>query len=258
MVFTAVSCGKNAGNSSDSSIYQIYKSAYDKMVALNDLAIRQKINQDITLKMAGQTYPTVSDMEIDVRATGITSGDLLFYNHTLTKANGSISSDIDLYADKDNIYYKDLNTSGYETYSRSDPNFSAVNDLLSSEELRKGYRYAESDFAGATMTENSDGSKTIKFSPDAVKLKTETESQVNTVLSSMKSIGASDLKYEITSVEMELTISKDGYIISTDSSMVIDISMTVSGMSATSTSNASTHIDYLDPGQPVIVTIPNA
>ena len=129
-------------------------------------------------------------------------------------------------------------------------------ELMASERSSTVMIYPEEAFAGATVTENADGSKTVEFTPDNEILSICFNDTLQQLFATYEQMGAADMNYAFSSARLVMTISDDGYILHSETELVMKLDMTISGYATSSISQIHTMSDYIDPGSPVTIEFP--
>ena len=238
--------------------YQIYKAAAEKTNAKSDMRQKQYIEQNITMAFLGLQIKSVSVTEAyDEIQDRNGNGTKYLSRSKTTTDNGGVKqeSEYELIADSDKIYYKDAPSNGYTVMNRDEADFQSINEMVKPENMTVSV-LSEEVFAGAKIKENEDGSKTVSTAPDPETMNGIFKEIIDRYKQTFASAGADSVTCRAGGAEMIYTVSPDGYIIHSESRMIVYIDMTIAGIPVSAISDATTVTDFADPDKPVVIEIP--
>ena len=239
-------------------IYGLCADAADKTNECLDLQMEEKCVQTVVTD-AGGLYSSTSviTQEGVIKRHDIIPEETLLETHLIFTSviDGESSTEqFDAFCDSDTLYYR---------YDPSSP-YTAV-DKESDEALELGYYINEGtmyiylapvSFADAKLTENSDGTKTVVLTIDASNADEAFQYSITYDIMSYEEVGAEDIAYEITSALIEITIDENGYLQRIVSQLGVDYTMRLGGFDVTAETIINDEIRFVDPGQPVEITMP--
>ena len=243
----------------ENTVYAMYKNAAEKTNALTCACEKTLTVQDINAVMPdGTQINSSSAVSSDIRFSGLGSDAFRcegIESHTEKSGGTENVNEYEFFSDKGIIYLKDQNTGVFKAADDNAPAFSSVKALLSKENLYISV-LSEDIFASSELTENGDGSKTIKALPsdkDVNNVFKDIDGQLDMVFGILET---ENVKYNIKNAEFIFIISSEGYIIRSEVKMDIEIEFTSAGASVKATASSSTVCELTDPGRSAEIDLP--
>ena len=251
--------GEETKPSESGLIYQEYAAAVEKTNALADTVSNHKVEQSISLTMPnGESFNTKSSSEMNQKISGRDGDDMKCYMKETDRSESETGVDTtqtEIYADKDKIYVKNSNTDGFTVVDRSDPSAQAVNAILNPENS-KTELLPEEAFSNAEIKDNEDGSKTIHLKPEDSSISGTFDGIKEQLDAVFRAMGASEVNFTASKTDFIFVISADGYIIRSETQMILTFFIVISNNPVQAVSVASSVSEFPDPGKPVMIEMP--
>ncbi len=249
-----------AAEYSAQQLYELCKAAYDKTVSGDDISFKAVIDQEIDMEYIGLTRQlTTINMAAEAKIKGMSKDDAVSELHqtTSTSTNGERSTvKADMFVDKDKLYYRSNDEADYTVIDKNSEAASAFMPMLE-KALSDDIDMAAEQFADATVTDNSDGSKTISMTPSPDVMKTSVDKKLEDFKSYFEAFGASDINIDVKSVAITNTVSKDGELIRTETDTKFEMTMKIGEYDVKAYVKADAVINYTDIGRPVTIEFPD-
>ncbi|MBO5076442.1 MAG: hypothetical protein J5584_02460 [Clostridia bacterium] len=258
LVLSLAAC-KTATKDKAETAYESYKTALKKTNGLSDVTSSQKVVVDMSISVQGVnvTMKTISTTGSKIK--NLLKPDMLMEVHqtqTVEVMGSAQTSKIDMFLDKDNVYVSQDNDP-YIVLSRGSEEAKPVNDALESLTDTSGYEFTKDMFKGAKITPEKDGSRKIELTLTNAQLLKLVGDNIDASLAALDELGAKDVKYDFSDVNVSLTIDPDGYITEMMVDCIMNMDMTIEGQKATSKNHLTTSTKNIDIGKAVNITIPD-
>ncbi|MBQ7699633.1 MAG: hypothetical protein IJT49_04745 [Clostridia bacterium] len=243
----------------ENGVYLLYKNAAEKTNSLKNARQKALTKQDVTASFTdGGQIRSSSSVSSDIRFCFLgEDGFRCEGTESLTEESDGAEKTVEyeFFADKDAVYLKDRETGIFKKANDGDPGASSVKALVLKENLYISVM-PESVFAGAVLTENEDGTKTVKASPSDKDASGALDGMKEKLESVFAAFGAQNVKYGVKDAKYVFTVSADGYIIRSEAEITVDIEMTVANTAVKASSVSSTACDLLDYEKPAEIEVP--
>ena len=239
-------------------IYAVYLAAFEKTNTLNDAHYKNTTNMDMSIFVLGQTTKMTVVNTQETLVNNYLKPDMLVELHYLQSNVSDGETDVssmDIFVNEENIYIRE-DEGDYMIVSRSDPSSQEFNEELNSAASYGGPAISEDMFKDAVITENADGSKTIKLSLTKEQFMAAFGDSISESLSTYGDIGAEDIQYDFEKINVSLLIDAAGYIPVINMTFEMNIAMKVYGIDATAVSEMTVTEEIIDAGAPVTITFP--
>ena len=260
LVLSLAACKKAPTKEKSENPYELYKAAEEKTYGLNDVTTIQKVVVNMAISMSGLDITLKTTTSSSCKIKDLLKPDMMMEVHqtqTVEIMGSAETTKTEIYLDKDNIYFSQDNDP-YIVLSRDSEEAAPVNEALDELTKASGSELTEDMFKNAKVTKETDGSCTIELTLTNEQLLKLVGDNIDSALAAMDEIGAQNVSYDFSDVNVTISIDPDGYLVEVQVDCIMNMDMTIQGQKATSKNKMSTSAKYTDIGKPVEITIPEA
>ncbi|MBO4423278.1 MAG: hypothetical protein J5879_07550 [Clostridia bacterium] len=237
--------------------YLAYKAANEKTNSINEIRFVNETRQLMTMKHAGGTDKTETDMIIPVNVVGRISGDfkccMQIMSCVTTNGRDQRTSTV-VWADGEKIYVRPESAENCTITDRNDKSVELYNEMTSRDNLF--WDELSADYFATTERTVFQDDITIKAVPSEYRMKKSIAEVEETLISTFTLMGATDIKTGDTSMYLEFLIDGEGYLLYNTTNINIEMKMLLNDRYVKVSSQTMVGMSWQERWEPVYVEIP--
>lgn len=243
LVFTFSSCGKQ--EEKEKTAYEVYTEALKKNNELDSYALAL----DMKMSVSADGVSTDVPMTYDIKASGIKSGSPV-YSAEMKMSMAGMTLTIPMYSDGKYVYMEMFGQKIKSSADDSDVDMKSFTDLVAKIQ-------SEESFAGVTVTENEDGSKSMEIALKSADFNEAYGDLLDALLGSLgEELNGVGVSMTANDAKLTVTINKSGYIEKVGLKSDVKVTMTIEGENSEMNVSLDISGEYKNIGETVVVTPP--
>lgn len=243
LVFAFSSCGKQ--EEKEKTAYEVYTEALKKNNELDSYALAL----DMKMSVSADGVSTDVPMTYDIKASGIKSGSPV-YSAEMKMSMAGMTLTIPMYSDGKYVYMEMFGQKIKSSADDSDVDMKSFTDLVAKIQ-------SEESFAGVTVTENEDGSKSMEISLKSADFNEAYGDLLDALLGSLgEELNGVGVSMTANDAKLAVTINKSGYIEKVGLKSDVKVTMTIEGENSEMNVSLDISGEYKNIGETVVVTPP--
>lgn len=216
LVFAFSSCGKQ--EEKEKTAYEVYTEALKKNNELDSYALAL----DMKMSVSADGVSTDVPMTYDIKASGIKSGSPV-YSAEMKMSMAGMTLTIPMYSDGKYVYMEMFGQKIKSSADDSDADMKSFTNLVAKIQ-------SEESFAGVTVTENEDGSKSMEIALKSADFNEAYGDLLDALLGSLgEELNGVGVSMTANDAKLAVTINKSGYIEKVGLKSDVKVTMTIEG-----------------------------